>query len=167
MPAVRASEPREAVGEDAAPQVAAKVALYPRRDAPAHGVGVLRLGDEGLQVVLDHRVEWRPGRAAGAIDPDVTRGCSGSAPSGLRRHCARRRAWNSDPRDGRGSAEGGPQAPSAASSAAPHNRPGARLDQEGVDPEEALLFALRARPIDWLLKVGDPRARELAGDLDG
>ena len=72
MPAVRAANPCEAVGKDAAPQVAAEVALHPRRDAPAHGVGFLRLGEEGLQVMLDHGVEGRLGGAAGAIDPAVT-----------------------------------------------------------------------------------------------
>jgi hypothetical protein len=81
--------------------------------------------------------------------------------------CALQRACCRVPRDGRGSAEGGPQAPPAVSSAAPHNRPGARLDQEGVDPEEALLLELRARPFDWLLRVGELCARELAGELDG
>ena len=32
MPAVRAAQPREAVGQDAAPQVAAEVALHPGGD---------------------------------------------------------------------------------------------------------------------------------------
>ena len=73
MPAVRAPHPREAVGEDAAPQVAAKVALHPPGDAPAHGVGILRLGDEGLEVVLHRRVQGRLGGTAGSIDPAVTR----------------------------------------------------------------------------------------------
>jgi hypothetical protein len=53
VPAVCASQPREAVGEDAAPKVAAKVALHPPGDAPAHGVGVLRLGEEGLAMEID------------------------------------------------------------------------------------------------------------------
>jgi hypothetical protein len=55
MPAVGPAHPREAVGEDAAAPVAADVALHPCGDPPAHGVGALRLGEEGLQVVLDHR----------------------------------------------------------------------------------------------------------------
>jgi hypothetical protein len=36
VPKVRALHLREAVGQNAAPQVAAEVALHPRRDAPAH-----------------------------------------------------------------------------------------------------------------------------------
>jgi hypothetical protein len=74
MPTVRAPHPREAVGEDAAPQVAAEVALHPFGYAPAHGVGVLRFGEAGLEVGLDHRVVGPLGRAAGAIDPAVTWG---------------------------------------------------------------------------------------------
>ncbi len=53
MPAVRAAHPREPVGQDAAPQVASEVALHPAGDLPAHGVGVPRLGKEGLEVMLD------------------------------------------------------------------------------------------------------------------
>jgi hypothetical protein len=55
VPAISAAHPRESVGEDAAAQVAAEVALHPCGDPPAHGVGALRLGEEGLKVVLDHR----------------------------------------------------------------------------------------------------------------
>ena len=53
VPAVRESHPREAVGKDAAAQVAAKVALHPPGNAPAHGVGVLPLGEEGLAIEID------------------------------------------------------------------------------------------------------------------
>jgi hypothetical protein len=84
VPTVRASQPREAVGEDAAPQVAAEVALHPRRDAPAHGVCVLRLGEEGLEVMLHHRVQGRLGGTAGAMDGTggaIRRRWSGARPS--------------------------------------------------------------------------------------
>ena len=53
VPTVRAAYPGKAVGEDAAAQVAADVALHPPGDAPAHGVGVLRLGEEGLAIEID------------------------------------------------------------------------------------------------------------------
>ena len=84
MPAVRAAHPREAVGEDAAAQIASKVALHPPGDAPAHGVGFLRLGEEGLEVMLDHRVQGRLGGTAGAIDGTgwaIRRRCDGGRPS--------------------------------------------------------------------------------------
>ncbi len=68
MPAVRAAQPRAAVGQDPAAEVAAKVALHPGGDPPALGVGFLRLCEEGLEVMLDHRVERCFGGAAGAID---------------------------------------------------------------------------------------------------
>ena len=74
MPAVGAAHPREAVGQDPAPKVAAEVTLHPPGGAPAHGVGLLRLGEEGLQVMLDHRVQRRLGGAAGAVDSVVTFG---------------------------------------------------------------------------------------------
>jgi len=94
---VPAAHPREAVGQGAAPQVAAEVALHPRRDAPAHGVGLVRLGEEGLQVMLDHRVQGRLGGTAGAIDGTdwaIRRFCGGGQPpasgmgrgSGMRGH---------------------------------------------------------------------------------
>jgi hypothetical protein len=84
MPAVRAPHPREPVSQDAAPQIASEVSLHPRRDPPAQGVGVLRLGEEGLQVMLDHRVEGRLGGAAGAIDGPggtIRRRCGEGRPS--------------------------------------------------------------------------------------
>ena len=68
MPAARASHPREPVSQDAAAEVAAKVPFHPSRNTPAHGVGFLRLGEKGLQMMLDHRVERCFGGAAGAID---------------------------------------------------------------------------------------------------
>jgi len=74
VPAVRASQPRVAVGEDAAAQVAAEVALHPCGNPPAHGVGVLRLGEEGLEMMLHHGVERRLGGTTWAIDPDLTWG---------------------------------------------------------------------------------------------
>ena len=102
MPAVRAAHTGKAVRQDAAPQVASKVALHPRRDAPAHGVGGLHLGEEGLQVMLDHRVQGRLGGAAGAIDGagwTIRRFCGGGRPSaggsgrgsGMGDHLPRRR----------------------------------------------------------------------------
>lgn len=54
MPTVRAVQPRKAVGQDAAPQIAAEAALHPFGDPPAHGVGILRLGEEGLAIQLGH-----------------------------------------------------------------------------------------------------------------
>jgi len=84
VPTVRAAHPREAVGEDAAPQVAAEVALHPRRHAPAHGVGVLRLGEKGLEVMPHHRLEGRLGGTPGAIDGTgraIRRRSGGARPS--------------------------------------------------------------------------------------
>lgn len=73
MPAVRASQPCESVRQDAAAEVASEVALHPGRDAPAHGVGFLRLGEEGLQVMLNHRVQERIAqRHRGDADPRVS-----------------------------------------------------------------------------------------------
>jgi hypothetical protein len=84
VPAVGAAQPSEAVGQDPAAEVAAKVALHPGGDPPAHGVGVLRLGEEGLQMMLDHRVQRCFGGAAGAIDGTggvIRRRCRGARPS--------------------------------------------------------------------------------------
>jgi len=92
VPTVRATHPREAVGEDAAAQVAADVALLPRRHAPAHGVGVLRLGEKGLEVMLHHRVEGRLGGTAGGIDGTGRAICrrSGGSPTIGGRHGTRK-----------------------------------------------------------------------------
>jgi hypothetical protein len=56
----------EAVGEDAAGEVASEVVLDPGRDAAP--VPPLRLGEEGLEMVLDDGVEGRLGGPPGAID---------------------------------------------------------------------------------------------------
>jgi len=57
--AVRAPSPREPVGEDAAPEVGSEVLLDPPGHAVAQGVGFGCPGEEGLEVVLDDRVERR------------------------------------------------------------------------------------------------------------
>lgn len=57
MAAGVAPDPRESVGQDAAPQVRPEVALDPRRHTPACRVFVLGRGEEGLEVVLNDGVE--------------------------------------------------------------------------------------------------------------
>jgi len=69
VPTVRAAHPREPVGEDAEAQVAADFTLHLCGDPPVHGVGVLRLNEKRLQMMLVHRVEGRLRGAAGAVDP--------------------------------------------------------------------------------------------------
>ena len=54
-----AADPGEAVGQDAAAEVGAEVALDPVRDAVALRIGVGGAGEEGLEVVLHDRVERR------------------------------------------------------------------------------------------------------------
>ena len=119
MPIVRAARPREAVGEDPAAQVASKVPFHPCGEPPAHGVGVLRLGEEGLQVMLDHRAQGRLGGAVGAVDGTggtIRRRCGGARPSaggmgrgwGMRGHLPSARPYRSRrlpecPRNGFGS----------------------------------------------------------------
>jgi hypothetical protein len=56
------------VGEDAAAEVGAEVVLDPLWDAIAIGVGRCGVGKEGLEVVLDERVERRGSGVAPAID---------------------------------------------------------------------------------------------------
>jgi hypothetical protein len=56
------------VGEDAAAEVGAEVLLDPLRDAGANGVGSGGVGEEGLEVVLDERVEGRGGGITAAVD---------------------------------------------------------------------------------------------------
>jgi hypothetical protein len=58
----------EAVGEDAAAEVRAEVVLDLPWDAVASGVGPCGLGEEGLEVVLDERVEGCGGGVAAAVD---------------------------------------------------------------------------------------------------
>ena len=57
--AVLTSRSGEAVCEDSALQVGSEVLLHPERDAVAHGVGLGGLGEEGLEMMLDHGVERR------------------------------------------------------------------------------------------------------------
>jgi hypothetical protein len=63
-----AADAGEAVGEDAAAEVGAEVLLDPLRDAGAIGVGRGGVGEEGLEVVLDERVEGRGGGITAAVD---------------------------------------------------------------------------------------------------
>jgi hypothetical protein len=56
--------------EDAAAEIGAEVLLDPLRDAVAVGIGRGCLGEEGLDVVLDERVEGRDGGVAAAVDGD-------------------------------------------------------------------------------------------------
>jgi tricorn protease len=57
MSAGVAPDPSESVGQDPAAKVGPEVALNPRGSPPASGVVVLGRGQEGLEVVLDDRVE--------------------------------------------------------------------------------------------------------------
>lgn len=68
VPAVGAAQAREEVGPDSARQVPAEVALHPPQDASVHGVGLLQLGKERLQLMLGHRVQGCLGGAARAVD---------------------------------------------------------------------------------------------------
>ena len=65
--AVLAASPGEPVGEDAAAQVGAEVLFDPPRDAVAQGIDFRRPGEEGLEMVLDDRVERRGLRSSRAI----------------------------------------------------------------------------------------------------
>jgi hypothetical protein len=75
---------REPVREDAALEVPAEVAFDPRRQALAPGLGLGRLGEERLEVVLDDRVQGRLSRTARQV-------------RGSRRAPARRRARGRQP----------------------------------------------------------------------
>ncbi len=55
----RVPSPCEAVRQDAAPQIGSEVLLHPEGDAVAHGIDFGGLGEEGLEVMLDHGVERR------------------------------------------------------------------------------------------------------------
>ena len=57
--AVLATSPGEPVSEDAAPQVGSEVLLDPPWHAVAKGIGFGRPDKEGLEMVLDDRVERR------------------------------------------------------------------------------------------------------------
>jgi hypothetical protein len=52
----------ESVSENAAAQIGPEVVLDPRGDAASHGVRLGGLCEEGLEVVLDQRIERRVGR---------------------------------------------------------------------------------------------------------
>jgi len=58
----------EAVGEDAAAEVGAEVLLHPVRHGVAHGVGFGRMGEEGLDVVLDDGVQGARRRMPRPVD---------------------------------------------------------------------------------------------------
>ncbi len=58
----------ESMSENATTQVGPEVALDPRGDAVSHGIGLGSLCEEGLEVVLDQRIERRPGGTAPAVD---------------------------------------------------------------------------------------------------
>ncbi len=99
----------EAVGEDSAGEVAAEVVLDPGWNAAA--VRLLRLGEEGLEVVLDDGVEGRFGGSAAAIDRRGREGgwarrrghpaCGAASAGGLREDRAM-----ADPRGPAGAEEG-------------------------------------------------------------
>jgi len=65
--AILTASPSEPVGEDAAAQVAPEVLLDPPGHATAQRVGFDCVGEEGLQVVLDDRIERRGGRPSWSI----------------------------------------------------------------------------------------------------
>ena len=56
MTAVITPRPGEAVGKDAAPKVRSEITLHPGGGTETHGVGLCGLGEEGLEVMLDHGV---------------------------------------------------------------------------------------------------------------
>ena len=58
----------ESMSENATAQVGPEVALDPRGDAAPHGVRLGGLCEEGLEVVLDQRVERRLSGTAPAVD---------------------------------------------------------------------------------------------------
>jgi HSP20 family molecular chaperone IbpA len=66
------------VGENAAAEVGAEVVLDPLRDAVAFGVGRGGLGEEGLEVVPDERVEGCGRGIAAAVDGGQAVGPRGS-----------------------------------------------------------------------------------------
>ena len=63
----------EAVRENTATQVGSEVSLDPRGDAVPHGVPLGGLCEEGLEVVLDQRIERRLGRTAAPVDGATVR----------------------------------------------------------------------------------------------
>ena len=67
MPALPAPGPGEAVGEDAALQIAAKLPLHIFRHRPQVIVNVAALGEPGLEVLLDAAVEHALARTARPI----------------------------------------------------------------------------------------------------
>ncbi len=58
----------ESMSENAAAQIGPEVALDPRGDATPHWVRLGGLCEEGLEVLLDQRVERRQGGAVSAVD---------------------------------------------------------------------------------------------------
>jgi hypothetical protein len=81
--------PREAMGQNAALEVAPEVAFDPIRQSVAHGVGLGRASHEGLEVVLHRLVQSRLGRAPRTVDgcpgePAMTRGLAGRGRSRVR-----------------------------------------------------------------------------------
>ena len=56
------------MSENAAAQIGPEVALDPRGDATPHWVRLGGLCEEGLEVLLDQRVERRQGGAVSAVD---------------------------------------------------------------------------------------------------
>ena len=58
----------ESMSENAAAQIGPEVALDPRGDATPHRVRLCGLCEEGLEVVLDQRVERRLSGTAPAVD---------------------------------------------------------------------------------------------------
>jgi hypothetical protein len=60
--------PGEAMGQNAARQVAPEVALDPLRQSVAHGVGLDRPDHKGLEVMLHRLVQSRPSRAPRPVE---------------------------------------------------------------------------------------------------
>jgi len=67
MAAVLAAGSGEPVGQDAAAQVGSEVLLDPPRHAVAQRVGFCSVGEEGLDMVLDDRVERCGGRTSWSV----------------------------------------------------------------------------------------------------
>jgi hypothetical protein len=65
--AVLAAGPGEPVGEDAAPQIGSEVLLDPPWNTVTEGIGFGRPGEEGLEMMLDDRVERRGLRSSRSI----------------------------------------------------------------------------------------------------
>ena len=94
VPALAAAGAGEAVGEDAAVEIAAELPLHVRRHRPVVVMTVAALGEPGLEVLLDAAIEHAPARSARPI----LRRCAVRGPAldpHARPLCAALRRWGS------------------------------------------------------------------------